>query len=338
MVTKNTSDFPTTLQNCIKHFSDEMVCINLLADIRWSDGKALCPNCGNGDATYFLAAQKRWKCRTCKKQFSVKFGTIFEDSPISLTKWFPAMWLICGAKNGISSYELGRAIGVTQKSAWFMNHRIRLAMKQGTFEKLGGGGETVEADETFVGGELKNMHEWRRKKHGSGKGGRGKAIVFGMLQRGDKETKSKVRAVVVPDRLKQTLQPIIKASVETGINFYTDDHKAYDDVTAMDYAHAFVVHTNEYVRGAIHTNGIENFWSLFKRGLKGTYVSVEPFHLSRYVDEQAFRFNTREGNDADRFLTALSEVVGKRVTYRKLTGKDEVGPSVNGEGSADQLQ
>ncbi len=304
-----------------------MTCIRLLADIRWPDGNANCPNCGQSDATYFLANQKRWKCRSCKAQFSVKVGTIFEDSPISLTKWFPAMWLICGAKNGISSYELGRAIGVTQKSAWFMNHRIRLAMAQGSFEKLGRDGETVEADETFIGGAAKNMHKWKLAKSEVGKGGKGKAMVFGMLQRTTKEKKSKVRAMAVPNRLKETLQPIIKANVETGINFYTDDCRAYDDISDLDYAHAFVVHTNEYVRGSVHTNGIENFWSLLKRSIKGSYVSVEPFHLFRYVDEQAFRFNEREGNDADRFLSALHEVTGKRITYRSLTGKNEIQPS-----------
>lgn len=315
-------NFPKTLQACIQYFADEMVCINLLADIRWPDGNAACPNCGNKDATYFMETQKRWKCRQCKKQFSVKVGTIFEDSPISLTKWFPAMWLICGAKNGISSYELGRAIGVTQKSAWFMNHRIRLAMSQGTFEKMGGDGSSaVEADETYIGGLGRNMHADKRRRVIHGRtGAAGKTAVFGLLDRRD--GKSRVRAQVIPNAWKSTVQPIIKENVVADSNVYTDEHGAYFRLGDAGFNHEFVRHAEYYVRGQVHTNGIENFWSLLKRGIKGTYVSVEPFHMFRYLDEQVFRFNERFGNDGDRFLTALHEVAGKRVTYRKLTGKD----------------
>ncbi len=313
--------FPKTLQLCIQYFSDERRCIDFLAAVRWPDGKAVCSNCGDKEQSYYLANQKRWKCRGCKKQFSVKQGTIFEDSPISLAKWFPAVWLICGAKNGISSCEVARALGVTQKSAWFMMHRIRLAMTQGSFDKMGGPGSEVEADETFIGGLSRNMHKDRRAKTITGTGGKGKVAVFGLLERHGGQ--SKVRAQVIPNRWKSTLQPIIKENVEPETLVYTDEHLSYRSLNDEDYFHSFVKHAEYYVDDAVHTNGIENFWCLLKRGIKGTYVSIEPFHTFRYIDEQAFRFNERFGDDADRFITAMHEVTGKRITYRKLTGKEE---------------
>jgi transposase-like protein len=272
MATKDIfSHFPKTLQACIRYFSDEDLCIRLLADIRWPDGKAVCQNCGDRETTYYLENQKRWKCRSCKTQFSVKVSTIFEDSPISLTKWFPAMWLICGAKNGISSYELGRALGVTQKSAWFMNHRIRLAMSQGTFEKMGGN-SAVEADETYIGGLARNMHADKRRKVIQGRTGAvGKTAVFGLLDR--KDGKSRVRTQVVPNPKKDTLQPIIKENVVPNSNVYTDEHGGYFQLGDTGFNHEFVRHAEYYVRGQVHTNGIENFWSLLKRTIKGTYVS-----------------------------------------------------------------
>src|SRR6266850_7901248 len=226
MSDKNT--FPKSLQAAIKHFTDEQVCIDFLADMRWPDGKAVCANCGDREHTYYLANQKRWKCRACKKQFSVKAGTIFEESPLALSTWFPAMWLICGAKNGISSCELARAIGVTQKTAWFMNHRIRLAMTQGSFEKMGGEGETIEVDETYIGGLARNMHADRRKKTILGRGGLGKQAVFGLLDRHTKDgKKSKVRAHVIPEQWMKPVNEIIKNSVEKGSNIYSDEHGAY---------------------------------------------------------------------------------------------------------------
>jgi transposase-like protein len=330
MVDRNT--FPKTLQAAIQYYSDEMRCITFLANVRWPDGKAVCPNCGDKENSYFLVNQKRWKCRSCKNQFSVKVGTIFEDSPISLTKWFPAVWLICGAKNGISSCELARAVGVTQKTSWFMNHRIRLAMTQGSFEKMGGQGETIEVDETYIGGLARNMHADRRKNTIQGRtGGAGKQAVFGLLSRHAEKGKSKVRAHVIPEQWTKPVNEIIKKTVEQGTNIYSDEHGAYYALGSEGFNHGFVKHAEYYVDGAIHTNGIENFWALLKRMIKGTYVSVEPFHMFRYLDEEAFRFNERFGDDADRFLTAMHEVSGKRVTYKKLTGKEEVGPSVNGE-------
>src|SRR6267142_1169162 len=222
MVDQNT--FPKKLQACIQYFSDDERCIQFLANMRWPDGKPLCPNCNDKESTYYLANQKRWKCRGCKNQFSVKAGTIFEDSPLPLSQWFPAMWLICGAKNGISSCELARAIGVTQKTAWFMNHRIRLAMNQGSFDKMSG---EVEVDETYIGGLARNMHADRRKKTIQGRtGGAGKQAVFGLLERHG-EGKSKVRAHVIPEQWLKPVNEIIRNTVEKGTNIYSDEHGAY---------------------------------------------------------------------------------------------------------------
>jgi transposase-like protein len=236
--------------------------------------------------------------------------------------------MLVSCKNGISSYELHRALGVSQKSAWFMLHRLRLALKaQDIGTKLGGKESSgVEVDETFVGGKVKNMHRDRRARFaaesGHTGGATGKAIVVGMLDRDER----KVRAQVVPNVKRETLQNEILENVKYGSKVYTDDAVRYDKLH-WRYVHEVVNHAEEYVRGQVHTNGLENFWSLLKRNLKGTYVAVEPFHLERYVDEQVFRFNNRATkdnplNDSDRFLLALSQVAGKRLTFAELTGKD----------------
>ena len=253
-----------------------------------------------------------WRCNGCKKQFSVKTGTIFEESPISFSKWLPAMWLIVNAKNGISSCELARALKVTQKTAWFMLHRIREAMDAGTFDKLQG---LVEADETFVGGKAKNMHKWQRE--GMGRGSKGKAAVHGMIERG-----GKVVATTVPNLEGPTLRGNIHKHVDRDAVIFTDEFKAYDLLNKR-FVHKVIDHTQGYVlEDGTHTNTIENFWSLLKRGLHGTYISVEPFHLFRYVNEQVFRFNERKETDSYRFYKALSMVVNKRLTYNELTGKE----------------
>jgi transposase-like protein len=237
-----------------------------------------------------------------------------EDSPIGLDKWLTAMWLIVNAKNGISSYEIHRSIGITQKSAWFLLHRIRKAMQAGTFKKLAG---HVEVDETFIGGLARNMHQTKRKHLGTG--GAGKVAVMGLLER-----HGEVRAHVIPNTQLNTLRPHINRHVEEGANVYTDNYVGYKHLDEQ-YIHNVINHAEKYVDGQIHTNGIENFWSLLKRGIKGTYISVEPFHLFRYLDEQAFRFNNRKGDDADRFIKAASQITGKRVTYKQLTGKEPKG-------------
>lgn len=313
---------PKTLQAAIRHFSDEQTCIDAVALARWPDGKPVCPACGKTEH-YYLAKQRRWKCKECWKQFSVKVGTIFEDSPITLDKWLLAMWMLASCKNGVSSYEIHRAIGVTQKTAWFMLQRIRLAMHRGSFlTPLGGEGKQVEIDETFIGGKARNMHRIRRRRMMIDHAHRGinKVIVFGMKERG-----GDVRAQVISERSKDVLHPIIKANVGKGSALYTDEWTSYDGLKG-EYDHAVINHAEKYVDGLVHTNGMENFWSLLKRGLNGTYVSVEPFHLYRYIDEQAFRYNNR-GNkknpihDGERFEMVLGQVAGRRVTYKELTGK-----------------
>ncbi len=307
--------------------------------LRWPDGKVFCPRCGS-EKHSFVKTRRLWFCYGCKKQFTVKVKTIFEDSPIGLDKWMIAVWMLVSCKNGISSYELGKTIGVTQRTAWFMNQRIRKALHRGSFgtTKLGGGNleSEVEVDETFVGGLTKNMHK-NRKINLVKKGGvhGGKTVVQGILDRNLRQ----VRAVVLPDVKRETLQNQILKNVKYGTRVYSDNavgYECFDD----RFVHQFVNHAERYVDGRVHTNGLENFWSLLKRGLKGTYVAVEPFHLFRYVDEQVFRYNNRKGlNDAQRFALAMSQIGGKRLTYAELTGKDAdaLHPSTTGAGEASQV-
>jgi transposase-like protein len=308
---------PKTLQEAIIHFADADNCIAYMVAHRWPNG-VTCPTCGRNDVTW-LSTQKKWQCKSAhaKRQFTAKVGTIFEDSPLGLDKWLPAVWIITSAKNGVSSCEIARSLGVTQKTAWFMLHRIRLAMQSGSMMKLGGnGGGEVEADETFIGGKARNMHLSVRQRRITGTGTKDKVAVMGILERG-----GEVRTIVVPSRKKAVLQAEVKKHVEAGAALYTDFLLSYDGL-ASDYAHKVVDHAVEYVNGRIHTNGLENFWSLLKRGLNGTYVSVEPFHLFRYLDEQTFRYNNRKNmSDADRFSAAISQVAGKRLTYAEVTGK-----------------
>lgn len=239
---------------------------------------------------------------------------------MGLDKWFTAIWLVANCKNGISSLELHRAIGVTQKSAWFMLHRIRLAMQMGSLEKPSGGSDESEADETYVGGKSKNMHKAARKRKIPGSGVAGKAVVMGVLSRGAGTNPSRmVVAKHLPDATKARLQAEVRAAVAEGTKIYTDSHAGYHGL-ASDYVHEVVDHAVEYVRGRVHTNGMENFWSLLKRAIKGTYVSVTPPHLGKYIDEQAFRFNERDKDDNKRFKAVVSSVTGKRLTYNELIG------------------
>ena len=316
-------DAPKTLQQAIQHFSSTENCRKFMVSVRWPDGKVCCPICGTEKVTW-LAKAKVYRCygNHPRVKFSLKVGTVFEDSPIGLEKWLPAVWLLCNCKNGISSYELARDLGVTQKTAWFMLHRIREAMQTQTFVKLGGGNTQIEVDETHVGPKPQKMHRSRRLKiHGPDRKDT-TAIVMGMLDRESRQ----VRAKVVPNVKRETLQNEILNQIEGGSTVYTDGYPAYDHLAAQDYIHATVNHVEEYVRGQVHTQGIENFWSLLKRGLRGTYVAVEPFHLDRYVTEQVFRFNNRATrtnplDDTDRFMLAVSQIAGKRLTYAELTGK-----------------
>lgn len=318
-----TQQDPQTLVEGINHFSNPDRALQYMIQLRWPNG-VTCPTCGS-EHVKFLASRRVWKCKSlhARQQFSVKVGTIMEDSPIGLNKWLPAMWMMVNCKNGISSYEVGRALGVTQKTAWFMLHRLRLATQTGTFEKIGG---IVEADETYIGGLARNMHRDKRGKKIKGTGGSGTTIVMGMLERGTISKHSKVRASVVQSNSCADLQAKVWQHVEVGTELYTDALKSYHGLQS-EYAHQVVDHAVEYVRGNVHTNTIENFWSLLKRGLKGTYVSVEPFHLFRYLDEQVFRFTTRKDNDATRFASALGSVAGRRLTYRQLIGQNTNSPT-----------
>jgi transposase-like protein len=314
-----------TLAAAIRYFSNEQVCIETVAFMRWPDGPQ-CPACLSlKDRQHWLKNQHRWQCRECGKQYSVKVNTIFEDSALSLDKWLTAMWLLANCKNGISSYELAKDIGITQKSAWFMLHRIREAMKNKSVLKLGSSGGAVEVDETFVGGKIKNMHRKHVREKYKGRSVQAiaaKTAVMGLLDRKTRE----VRTKVIPNTSRGTLQgEILKQVTGTG-TVYTDSAVAYYGLDVHKFVHETVNHLEEYVRGEVHTNGIENFWSLLKRSLNGTYVAVEPFHLERYADEQAFRFNNRATKDnpltdADRFALAVSQISGKRLTYAELTGK-----------------
>jgi transposase-like protein len=309
--TPRENDFPQTLQEAILYFKDLETCTTFMAQLRWPDG-VTCPHC-QGKAVSYLSTRYKWKCmnKECHKQFSVKVGTIMEDSPIGLDKWLAAIWMIANAKNGVSSYEIHRALDITQKSAWFLLHRIRLAMQTGTFQKLSG---EVEVDETYIGGKARFMHKHKREAKIKGRGSVGKVAVMGLLER-----HGEVRTKVIASADKETLHGEVKCHVQRGANLFTDEWKAYGGLDA-EYVHQVINHAETYVKGNIHTNGIENFWSLLKRSLKGTYVSVEPFHLFRYLDEQSFRFNTRKGKDVDRFVQTVKSVSGRRLTYEQLTG------------------
>jgi transposase-like protein len=306
---------PKTLQQAILYFADPVNCREYLVARRWPKG-VTCPRCGSLNVL-FLEKYNRWHCREKHQspQFTLKTGTVMEDSPVGLDKWLTAMWMVVNCKNGISSYEIHRALGVTQKTAWFLDHRIRLMLEDDYTAKLSG---TVEMDETFIGGKVKNMHKSKKPK-GTGKSGRpvgamAKTIVVGMLER-----KGRVKAEVVVERTSNVLHAIVEKHVADGSTLMTDEWGGYK---GTNLAHEIINHAEEYVRGQVHTQGIENFWALLKRGLGGTYVSIEPFHLFRYIDEQAFRYNNRKLTDAQRFDIATRGMVGKRLTFAGLTGKE----------------
>jgi transposase-like protein len=327
---------PKTLQEAIQYFADPDNCIDYLANRRWRDGVVLCPTCESKEVS-FVPSRRVWQCKTRHKkcQFSIKVGTIFEDSAIGLDKWLSAMWMLANARNGVSSWEIHRSLGVTQKSAWFMLQRIRYAMQSSSSGKLGGPGGQIESDETFVGGKAKNMHANRRAqfrvaRESSMTGDANlvnKTAVWGVLDREQR----KIRATVVPKVNREALQAAVLNQVAHGSTIYTDEARVYRSLP-KEYTHEFVNHLEKYVDGQVHTNGLENFWSLTKRTLSGTYVAVESFHLHRYLDEAMFRYNNRldaDGRkltDAERFDIAVSQIVGKRLTYAEVTGKTDATP------------
>jgi transposase-like protein len=305
---------PTSLQEAVIYFADPNNCREYVVARRWPNGVS-CPTCGCVDVI-FLTKQNRWQCRNkhSQRQFSLKTGTIYEDSPLGLDKWLVATWLVVNCKNGASSCEVARALNITQKTAWFMDHRIRVSFGLESPNKLTG---HVEVDETFIGGKARNMHKGKRAARITGTGGHDKTAVIGILERG-----GKVRTSVVANRKKKTLQAEVRKHVEAGAALYTDFLLSYDGLES-DYAHQVIDHAVSYVEGNVHTNGLENFWSLLKRGISGTYISVEPFHLFRYLDEQMYRFNNRKMTDGERFSAAVAGIVGKRLTFDQLTGKVE---------------
>jgi len=308
---------PKTLQQAILYFADPDNCLNFMVERRWPAG-VVCPTCASKEVR-FIASRRLWECKNehPRKQFSVKVGTIFEDSALPLDKWLIAIWMIANCKNGVSSYEIGRALGVTQKSAWFMLHRIRLAMQNRSIMKLGGTGSEVEVDETFIGGAARFMHADKRKRRITETGTKDKTAVVGVLERG-----GQIRATVVGNRRKHGLHAHIEAHVKAGSAIYTDALMSYQGLRDKGFMHEVVDHAEGYVDGQVHTNGLENFWSLLKRGLKGTYISVEPFHLFRYLDEQVFRYNFRSlPHDGARFEHVANHLFGKRLTYAEVTGK-----------------
>jgi transposase-like protein len=317
MKAEKQDELPEGLIEATRYFSDEKRCHDFMVEMRWPRG-VVCPRCGSKNIGALVESRRIWNCKGCKKQFSTKVGTIFEDSPLSLTKWLPATWLIVNAKNGISSCELHRALGVTQKTAWFMLHRIRLAMQEGTFDKFSG---RVEADETYIGAKARNMHADKRRQKGTGT--LSKTAVLGLLQRQTEGKSSRVRCKVMRGIKVRDLDPEVRANIESGSELITDSHPSYYKL-GNDYVHQVIDHAISYANGHVHTNCLENFWSLLKRALKGTYVNVEPFHLFRYLDEQAYRYNERKHEDGDRgrFMDIVRSVAGKRLTYNKLIDLD----------------
>jgi len=308
-----TENYPRTQLEAIRYFADPDKAHDFFVNMRCPHG-VTCPHCKSNNVTFTKTKEEKprrlWNCHECGKQFTAKVGTIFEDSPLGFDKWLPAVWLIVNAKNGVSSCELGRALGVQQRTAWFMLHRIRHSLGVGSIEKLSG---TIEADETFIGGKAANMHASKRKAKIVGRGPTGKAIVMGLLQRG-----GPVRAKVVLNTKRHTLHTQIKAHVTPGSRVFTDALPSYNGLDSQ-YEHEAVDHAVEYARGNVHTNGMENFWCLLKRSIRGTYVHVNAGHVERYVDEQAYRFNERKGTDESRFVSAAKEATGKRITYQQLT-------------------
>lgn len=324
-------DAPKTLQEAIVYFSDPQRAFDYAKSLRWPNGKVTCPRCGKGKHS-FIKTRRIWFCYECQKQFTLKVGTIFEDSALGLDKWMTAFWMLVNCKNGVSSMEIHRALGITQKSAWFMLQRLRLALQDDFHgSKLGGSGAPVEVDETFIGGKARNMHKSRRIKMKVREGNWAKTVVMGMLERG-----GKIKTQVTASRKRPACEQIVRENIVPGANVITDEYLGYFGLS-QHYIHEIINHAERYVDGRVHTQGIENFWSCLKRGLNGTYVSVEPFHLFRYLDEQMFRYNNRHYmNDGQRFQLAMSGVAGKRLTYSQLTGKgtDSLHHETTGAGPA----
>jgi len=287
-------------------FPDEQSCVDHLTAIRWRNGE-YCPYCG-GTELYHFSDRRNHKCKACKARFSIKVGTIFEDTKLPLRKWFLAMWLITSHKKGIASTTLAKDLGVTQKTAWFMTQRLRYAIRTKSFNAPLEG--TIEADEMYHGGRERNKHA--SKRTGGKQGGSGKVAVLGLLQR-----EGELRTTIAPDTKGETLQGIIKANVVPGSALMTDSHHAFRRLGSI-YDHERVNHTlGEYVRGSFHTNGIESVWALFKRQIIGTHHFLSAKHFGRYLGEMTWRFNNRSIGEGNR-VNALLELANGRLTYKEL--------------------
>jgi len=301
----------TNLIEVMEYFSDENTCKEYLAKMRWEDG-IVCPHCGNYDKIYTM--KNNYKCAECRKQFSVTKGTIFENSSIPLQKWFTAVWLITSHKKGISSLQLHRDIGVTQKSAWFMLQRIRFAIRTRSFNAPLN--NIVEADETYIGGKNKNRHSDKKVPFSQGRSTNDKTPVLGIVER-----KGRVIAMRVGNTSKDSIMPIISKNVSKDTKIMTDEWKAYRNLSS-DYDHEIVKHgKGQYVVGNCHTNTIEGFWSLLKRGIIGIYHNVSEKHLDAYVDEFEYRYNTKHLQCSDRFSNMLS-MSNSRLTYNQLIANE----------------
>jgi transposase-like protein len=299
-----------------KFFHDEKAAYEWLENVVWPTGP-VCPHCGcSGRITVVGGKTARMglkRCLDCKKQFTVTVGTVFERSHVKLNLWLQAAHLLCSSKKGMSSHQIHRILGVTYRTAWFMTHRLREAMREGHFPLLGGDRRAVEADETYVGGKEKNRHA--NKRHNAGRGPVTKEAVLSLVERG-----GKVRSTHVADVKAATLRPILEAQIHADTMLMTDEAAMYRSVGKSFRHHFAVEHSiGEYVRGGVHTNTIEGYFSVFKRGIVGTYHHVSQQHLKRYLAEFDFRYNEREAlgtNDAARTTKALSGIVGKRLMYR----------------------
>ena len=301
-----------SIMELVGRFPDEQSCIDHLTEIRWRNGK-FCPHCGGTEKVYTFKNNRTHKCGDCRLKFSIKVGTIFEDSKVPLRKWFMAIYLITAHKKGISSVQLGKDIGVTQKTAWFMNHRLREATKTKAFNEPFK--NTVEVDETYVGGKAKNMHKVRRQRL-EGRGPVGKQIAVAIVER-----QGSVRTFHVPDSRQQTLQNLVKANVALGSKVNTDEHSGYQGLDTF-YLHGSVNHVGgSYVVGDTHTNTVEGFFAGFKRGVYGIYHHVSKKHLRRYLNEFSLRYNHRNEDNGAGFLSLLVNSNG-RLTYRGLIAGD----------------